>query len=166
MSNGQWISYSDAAVNGQTLRALTLIDLYTRECLAIEVAASIGAHRVARVLDRVMNERGATPASLRVDNGPEFIAGHLKKWAEQKKSGIRHIQPGKSQQNGHIESFNGRLRDEGLNMNCVLHLGEAREKIGQWRTHYNEERPHSSSAYRTPVEFARALPVGAPTGSA
>jgi putative transposase len=153
---------SDSAANGQTLRALTLIDTYTRECLAIEVATSISSHRVARVLERVVGDRGAAPTHVRVDNGPEFIAKHLKKWADQKKIGIRHIQPGKPQQNGHIESFNGKLRDECLNMHWFLHLGEARFKIEQWRRHYNEERPHSALAYRTPAEFARTMPVGTP----
>ena len=89
--------------------------------------------------------------------GPEFIAGQLKKWAEQKRIAIRHIQPGKPVQNGHIETFNGKLRDECLNMNWFLHLGDARQKIEQWRCHYNHERPHSALAYRSPAEFARSL---------
>jgi putative transposase len=164
VANEQWAMdfVSDAAANGQKLRVLTLIDVFTRECLAMEVATSISSRRVARVLDRVLAGGRSAPASIRVDNGPEFIAGYLKKWAEQKRIGIRHIQPGKPVQNAHIESFNGKLRDECLNMNWFLHLGDARQKIEQWRDHYNRERPHSALAYQPPAEFALALWEGVP----
>ncbi len=128
---------SDAAANGQKLRVLTLIDVFTRECLAMEVATSISSRRVARVLEGVLAAGRSAPSTIRVDNGPEFIAAYLKRWAEQKRIGIRHIQPGKPVQNAHIESFNGKLRDECLNMNWFLHLGDARQKIEQWRSHYN-----------------------------
>ena len=141
---------------------LTVIDVFTRECLALEVATSIGSHRVTRVLERVLATGRPAPESLRVDNGPEFIAGHLKKWSEQKHIGIRHIQPGKPVQNGHIESFNGKLRDECLNMNWFRHLGDARQKIDQWLTHYNNARPHSALGYQPPAEFARSLCKGVP----
>ena len=153
---------SDAAANGQKLRALTIVDVFTRECLAIEVATSISSRRVARVLDNVLASGRPAPESLRVDNGPEFIAVYLKKWSEQKNIGIRHIEPGKPVQNAHIESFNGKLRDECLNMNWFWHLGHARQVIEQWRAHYNEKRPHSSLGYRPPGEFARAICPGAP----
>lgn len=143
---------SDAAANGQTLRALTLVDVYTRECLAIEVATSIGSRPVARVLERVIGD-GARPQRLRVDNGPEFISKYLLKWSQQKGVTIEHIQPGKPVQNAHIESFNGKFRDECLNLNWFRHLGDARHKIEAWRIDYNLRRPHSSLAYRTPAEF-------------
>ena len=162
--NQQWAMdfVSDAAANGQSLRVLTVVDVFTRECLAMEVATSISSRRVARVLERVLASGRGAPESLRVDNGPEFISTYLKTWSEQKRIGIRHIQPGKPVQNAHIESFNGKLRDECLNMNWFLNLGDAREKIEDWRRHYNHERPHSSLGYRTPVEFSRATCPGKP----
>lgn len=162
--NQQWAMdfVSDAAANGQALRVLTVVDVFTRECLAMEVATSISSRRVARVLDRLLALDRAAPEALRVDNGPEFISAYLKKWSEQKGIAIRHIQPGKPVQNAHIESFNGKLRDECLNMNWFLHLGDAREKIEAWRRHYNAERPHSALGYRTPAEFSRATWPGAP----
>lgn len=151
---------SDAAANGQTIRALTIVDVFTRECVAIEVATSICSRRVARVLERVIAE-GRGPSRIRVDNGPEFISEYLMKWSQQKKIGIQHIEPGKPVQNAHVESFNGKFRDECLNMNWFLHLGDAREKIEGWRADYNERRPHSSLEYRTPAEF-RAIWAGVP----
>jgi putative transposase len=162
--NEQWAMdfVSDAAVNGQRLRLLTMVDVFTRECLAIEVATSIGSRRVARVLDQVLASGRPAPKSLRVDNGPEFISGYLKKWSEQKGIAIQHIQPGKPMQNGHIESFNGKLRDECLDRNWFFNLGHARLVVECWRRAYNTERPHSSLAYKTPAAFARAMCTGVP----
>jgi putative transposase len=151
---------SDAAANGQTIRALTLVDVFTRECLAIEVATSISSRRVARVLERVITG-GSGPSRIRVDNGPEFVSEYLMRWSQQKGVGIQHIQPGKPVQNAHVESFNGKLRDECLNMNWFVHLGDARDKIEAWRVDYNQRRPHSSLNYRTPAEF-RSIWAGVP----
>jgi putative transposase len=93
------------------------------------------------------------PASLRCDNGPEFTSRHFLAWCAEKKIELVHIQPGRPMQNGHVESFNGRLRDECLNTRVFLNLADARGRIEQWRREYNAERPHSSLAYRTPGEF-------------
>jgi len=146
---------SDALANGRALRALTMVDNYTRECPAIEVDTGISSRQVTRVLERVIAERGV-PQSLRCDNGPEFTSGHFIGWCAQKKIELVHIQPGRPMQNGHVESFNGRLRDECLNANWFVNLADARTKIEDWRLEYNAERPHSSLAYRTPEAFAKA----------
>lgn len=146
---------SDAISNGRALRALTMVDSYTRECPAIEVDLGISSRQVTRTLERVIAQRGA-PASLRCDNGPEFTSRHFLAWCAQKKIELVHIQPGRPMQNGHIESFNGRLRDECLNVSWFVNLADARAKIESWRQQYNSERPHSSLDYRTPQEFAKA----------
>ena len=104
---------SDALATGRALRTLTLIDSYTRESLAIEVNTGISSRQVTRVLERVIEERGA-PGSLRCDNGPEFTSGHFEEWCGDRSITLIHIQPGKPVQNGHVESFNGRFRDECL----------------------------------------------------
>jgi len=146
---------SDAFSNGRALRALTMVDSYTRECPAIEVDTGISSRQVTRTLERVIAERGA-PASLRCDNGPEFTSRHFLAWCAQKKIELIHIQPGRPMQNGYIESFNGRLRDECLNASWFVNLADARTKIESWRQQYNADRPHSSLDYRTPPEFAKA----------
>ena len=146
---------SDALATGRALRTLTLIDSYTRESLAIEVNTGISSRQVTRVLERVIEERGA-PGALRCDNGPEFTSGYFEEWCGDRRIALIHIQPGKPVQNGHVESFNGRFRDECLNMNWFINLSDARRKIEAWRKEYNGERPHSSLDYRTPEEFAKA----------
>ena len=143
---------SDALSSGRALRALTMVDSYTRVCPAIEVGAGMSSGQVTRTLDRVIEQRGA-PAALRCDNGPEFTSRHFLAWCAEKKIELLHIQPGKPMQNGYVESFNGRLRDECLNTTVFNNLADARRKIEQWRCDYNAERPHSSLAYRTPDEF-------------
>lgn len=145
---------SDALATGRSLRALTIVDSYTRECPAIEVASGISSRKVTRTLDKIIEERGK-PTSLRCDNGPEFTSRHFVAWCEEKGITLHHIQPGKPMQNGHIESFNGRLRDECLNASWFLNLADAKRKIETWRLDYNADRPHSSLAYRTPAEFAQ-----------
>jgi putative transposase len=145
---------SDAISNGRALRALTMVDSYTRECPAIEVDTGISSRQVTRTLERVIAERGA-PGSLRCDNGPEFTSRHFLAWCAQKKIELVHIQPGKPMQNGHVESFNGRFRDECLNASWFVNLADARVKIEKWRQQYNADRPHSSLDYRTPEEFAK-----------
>jgi len=145
---------SDAFSNGRALKALTMVDCYTRECPAIEVEAGISSRQVTRSLERVIAERGV-PSRLRCDNGPEFTSRHFLAWCAQKKIELVHIQPGRPMQNGHVESFNGRFRDECLNANWFVNLADARQKIESWRQQYNTDRPHSSLAYRTPEEFAK-----------
>jgi len=146
---------SDALASGRALRALTLVDSYTRECPAIEVNRGICSRQVTRTLERVIEQRGK-PGSLRCDNGPEFTSRHFLGWCEEQGIAICHIQPGKPMQNGHVESFNGRLRDECLNASWFANLADAKRKIESWREEYNAERPHSSLDYRTPEEFAKA----------
>jgi putative transposase len=147
---------ADGLGTGRGIRMLTVVDSFTRECPAIEVDTSLCSRRVTRVLDRVIEERGK-PEVIRSDNGPEFTSRHFLVWCEEKGIKLTHIQPGKPTQNGHIESFNGRFRDECLNHNWFHTLTDAREKIECWRKDYNEERPHSSLDYRTPEAFARAF---------
>jgi len=102
----------------------------------------------------IVEHRGA-PKFLRSDNGPEVCSRHYLAWCTERRIGTIHIQPGKPTQNGHIESFHGRLRDECLNATWFWNLWDARRKISCWRIEYNERRPHSSLAYQTPEEFAR-----------
>ena len=146
---------SDSLASGRKIRALTIVDTYTRECLAMEVDTSLPGGRVRRVLERLAQQR-LRPEELRVDNGPEFIGRAVAAWCEENRLRLWHMQPGKPMQNGHIESFNGRLRDECLNANWFTSLQDARWKIEVWRRDYNEQRPHSALQYRTPAEFARA----------
>ena len=152
----------DSLADGRTLRILTLIDRYTREALALEVDTSIPGLRVRRVLDRLAAERGC-PEEIHVDNGPEFLGRSVNAWCEEQHVLLWHIQPGKPAQNGHIESFNGRLRDECLNANWFINLQDARRKIASWQRDYNERRPRSALGYRTPVEFAGMFPFALST---
>lgn len=145
---------SDALATGRALRALTVLDGFTKEAPVIQVDSSLSAPRVTRALDEVIAERGK-PAGIRVDNGPEFTSRCFVAWAEQRGITLIHIQPGKPVQNSFIESFNGRFRDECLNANWFTSMADARRKIEDWRIDYNQHRPHSSLAYRTPEEFAR-----------
>ena len=145
---------SDALASGRALRTLTIVDSYTRECPAIEVGTGICSEQVTRVLERIIAERGK-PESVRCDNGPEFTSRHFLAWCEEQGIAVIHIQPGKPMQNGHVESFNGRFRDECLNASWFVNLADAKRKIESWRVEYNGERPHSSLAYRTPAEFAK-----------
>ena len=156
---------SDALWWGRKLRMLTVVDTYTREAVAIEVDTSLSGVRVARVLDRAISECGAPPAEIVMDNGPELTSKALDQWAYERGVQLRFVAPGKPQQNGYIESFNGKLRDECLNEHWFTSLYDAREKVETWRVEYNRERPHSSLQNRTPEEFRRSLtqrldPVG------
>ena len=146
---------SDAFEYGGRFRTLTLIDVFTRECLALEADTSISGERVARVLDRVAQERGL-PDAIMVDNGTEFTSKAMLKWSNNTEVRLAFIEPGKPSQNGFIESFNGKLRDECLNLHYFAGLNDAREKLEQWRTIYNEQRPHSSIQNKTPQAFRLA----------
>lgn len=149
----------DTCGNGQKFKALTVVDEWTRECLAIEVGSSIDAVRVIAVLEALFAKYG-TPAVLRSDNGPEFIARALRIWALMNHSELATIEPGKPWQNGSVESFNGTFRAECLDREWFAHLREARIVIDQWRWEYNTKRPHSSLGYRTPAEVGAAARVG------
>jgi putative transposase len=144
----------DGLSTGRGLRILTVVDSFTRECPAIEVNTGLSGQRVTRVLEQVIAERGR-PQTLRCDNGPEFTSRHFIGWCEEQRIALLHIQPGRPMQNGYVESFNGRLRDECLNANWFRNLHDAQQKIEQWRLEYNTERPHSSLGYRTPEEYAK-----------
>ncbi|PYU52219.1 MAG: IS3 family transposase [Acidobacteria bacterium] len=146
----------DAAESGRKFRVLSVIDVYTRECLALEVDTSFASRRVTRELDRIVAERGL-PEAIRCDNGPEFTSRHFLAWGMERKIELVHIEPGRPVQNAHVESFHGKLRDECLNASWFGNLFEARVKISAWREEYNEERPHSSLGYLAPREFARRI---------
>ena len=154
----------DTCANGQAIKALTVVDEWTRECLAIEVASSLTAERVIAVLERLFAQYG-TPQILRSDNGPEFIARALKIWALLKHSDTATIEPGKPWQNGSVESFNGTFRRECLNAEYFAHLREAKIVIEQWRWQYNTQRPHSSLGYRRPAEVGEEARAAMKSGS-
>jgi putative transposase len=145
----------DRTLKGTLLRILTVMDEFTREGLAIEVANSLPARRVIEVLARLVAEHGA-PAHIRSDNGPEFIATELRIWLARQQVQTLYIDPGCPWQNGYEESFNGTVRDECLNMHLFASVAEARVLLEGFRHEYNEHRPHSSLGYCTPIEFKRA----------
>lgn len=144
----------DTCATGQRLKILTLTDEFTRESLAIEVATTIRAARVIRVLEQVFRQHGV-PAYLRSDNGPEFVAHAVQRWLAVQQVQTAYIAPGSPWQNAYGESFNGRLRDECLTLEWFRNLAEAKVVIAMWRQHYNAARPHSSLSYQTPQEFRR-----------
>jgi putative transposase len=144
---------SDGFVDGRRLRCLNIVDDFTKQCLAIEVDTSLPGRRVVSVLERLAESRGL-PASITVDNGPEFISKALDEWAYRQQLRLNFIQLGKPQQNAYIESFNGKFRDECLNEHWFLSMRHARHVIETWRQEYNDERPHSSLGYLTPNRFA------------
>lgn len=146
----------DAAESGRKFRVLSVIDVYTRECLALEVDTSFASRRVTRELEKVVAERGV-PQAIRCDNGPEFTSRHFLAWCIERKIDLVHIEPGRPVQNAHVESFHGKLRDECLNASWFGNLFEARRKIMAWKEEYNEERPHSSLGYVPPAKFARRI---------
>ena len=145
---------SDSCLNGRKLRILNVVDEFTRECLSIHVAARIPASKVKSVLERLFGEHGA-PEYLRSDNGPEFVEKTRRAWLKEQGTKTAYIEKGKPWQNGYVESFNGRFREEFLNQQVFLSLLDAQVRIACWRREYNEERPHSSLKYRTPQEFKR-----------
>lgn len=144
----------DRCANGQQLKCLTVTDEWTREGLAIEVDGRIRSARVIEVLARLVSERGA-PLYLRSDNGPEFVSRALLSWIVAQGIDTALIDPGKPWQNGAVESFNGKFRDECLSLEWFRSRAEAKVVIESWRRHYNEVRPHSSLGYLTPAAFAR-----------
>ena len=132
---------------GRKLRILTLIDEYTRECLALPVERRMGSRQVIQTLSEVMLWRGI-PEHIRSDNGPEFIAQELRQWLGNLGTATLYIEPGSPWENGYCESFNGKLRDECLNGEIFYSLKEAQIVIGQWRQQYNTVRPHAALGYR------------------
>jgi len=145
----------DVLAAGRNIRVLSVVDAFTRECLALEVDTGFASRRVTRVLDEIVGRRGR-PQAIRCDNGPELTSRHFLAWALEWKIELRHIQPGKPTQNAHVESFHGRLREECLRVSWFTNLLDARRKVADWKVEYNQQRPHSSLGYKTPAEFARA----------
>ena len=144
----------DRLENGSGLKLLTVLDEYTRECLGILVERSITAAGVVQFLEVLIFERGA-PEHVRSDNGPEFVAQGLKAWLATAGIQTQYIEPGSPWENGHVESFHGKLRGSCLNRELFGNLLEAKVLVEQWRRQYNEKRPHSSLGYQTPQGFAR-----------
>ena len=142
----------DGCANGQQLKCLTVIDEFTRESLAIDVAGSIRSRRVIEVLGRLVSKHGA-PRHLRSDNGPEFVSHAILEWLANERIDTAFTDPGKPWQNGADESFNGKFRDECLSLEWFRTRTEARVVIESWRRHYNQVRPHSSLKDLTPIEF-------------
>lgn len=143
---------ADRIENGRRLRIFNLIDNYTKECVGNIVDTSIGGYRVARELDKIIEFR-IKPKAIVCDNGPEFTSGKMFDWSQENGIDLSFIQPGKPQQNAFVESFNGRMRDECLNVNLFNSLLEARTVIAEWTEDYNKSRPHSSLGYLTPEKF-------------
>ena len=149
-----WDFVHDTTMRGGQLRMLTVLDEYTRVCRCIHVERRINAEKVQQVMARLIEEYGA-PAFIRSDNGSEFIEKNLREWLERKHIKTLYIEPGSPWQNGFIESFHARLRQECLNREQLWTLTEARVVIEDWRWKYNHIRPHRSLGYITPIQFAQ-----------
>ena len=150
----------DRTEHGQTLKILTVLDEYTRECHAIRVGCRLDSSAVMDTLDTLFGWHGA-PAYVRSDNGGEFIAARLQTWLARQSTATLHIAPGHPWENGYAESFNGKFRDECLNEEVFWHARQAQVVVERWRRQYNEERPHSALGYRTPAEVAATAPARA-----
>lgn len=148
----------DALSSGKKIKGLTIVDTFTRECPAIEVNTSLTGFAVITVLERLKAE-GEHPEAIKVDNGPEFICLALDKWASDNNVRLFFSRPGTPTDNGNIESFNGKFRDEFLNLHWFSSLKQAQQLCEEWRIDYNEERPHSSLGYKTPKEFVEGLEI-------
>ena len=144
----------DCLADGRVVRALTIVDDFSRECPHIEVDTSLGGKRVVRVLDYLAWQR-ELPREIVLDNGPEFTSLALDQWAHRVGVTLHFIEPGKPVQNAFIESFIGKFRDECLNEHWFTSIADAREKIENWRRDYNSVRPHSSLGDIAPQEFLR-----------
>jgi putative transposase len=152
---------SDKLADGRSIRILTVIDQFTRECIWLEADRSMNGPKVVAALTRAIAERGAAPHSITLDNGSEFSGRVMEAWAIQTGVQLCFIRPGRPVENGFIESFNGRLRDECLNVEWFSTLAEAQTKLSGWRKHYNHVRPHSALDDRPPAVFAALHdPVG------
>lgn len=147
---------SDRLFDGKPFGILTIVDCYTREALATSARTNFRAYQVIDELDRLARIRGR-PRSIRVDNGPEFAGRLLDQWAYLNKVELDFSRPGKPTDNAYIEAFNSRVRQECLNASWFLSMADARNRINEWRTDYNENRPHSSLGNLTPSDFAAQL---------
>jgi putative transposase len=140
-------------IDGRWFRVLTVVDQFTRECVLLLADSSLTGNKVALALSEAIAERGA-PASITVDNGTEFASKAMDVWAYQYRVQLDFIRPGRPTENGYIESFNGRLRDECLNVEVFFALSDVRDKLEHWRQDYNQVRPHSSLRDSAPAFFA------------
>jgi putative transposase len=143
----------DRLANGRTIRTMNIVDDFSRECLAIEVGYSFASASVIRMLELVGDERGL-PQTIRFDNGTEFTSRAMQQWGADRDVALHFIDPGKPTQNAHIESLNGRIRDELMNAHSFANIFIARRLAEEWRVDYNDIRPHSALGYLTPREFA------------
>jgi putative transposase len=146
---------SDQLSDGRRFRLLNVVDDFSRECVGQLVASSINGAMVGRFLDQLIDYRGTKPGSIVCDNGPEFTCKVMFFWVKEQNIRLAFIQPGKPTQNAFVESFNGKFRAALLNQYWFRDMAEARQEINQWRSHYNEERPHSSLNYLPPSQFAK-----------
>jgi putative transposase len=153
--NGRWSMdfVAQRLADGRWIRVLTVVDQFTRECLCLHADTALSGEKVAAALDVIVAERGA-PRSITVDNGTEFASRAIDLWAYANGVHLDFIRPGRPVENGYIESFNGKLRDECLNVEVFFTLSDAREKLARWRQDYNQHRPHSALDDQTPAEFA------------
>jgi putative transposase len=143
----------DQTADGRTLKLLNVVDEFTREALEMLVQRSITADETVAALERIAATRGA-PAHIRCDNGSELTAHALRDWCRFRATATSYIEPGSPWQNPFVESFNGRVRDELLDVEEFSCLADARVVIGDWREDYNHRRPHSSLGMKTPAVFA------------
>jgi putative transposase len=158
MANQSWTMdfVCDQLFDGTRFRFLTVVDVYTRECLAIELGQRLTGEDVVKVMSTLIKERNK-PKQIFLDNGSEFISKALDKWAYEHEIALAFSRPGKPTDNAYIESFNGSFRDECSNMHWFLSLEDAKIKAENWRQDYNNVRPHSALNYLTPAEFAATL---------
>jgi putative transposase len=151
---------ADNLFDGRRIRALTIVDNFSRQCLAIHVGQSLKGEDVVAVMTRLQQALGVVPTRIQIDNGREFISKALDCWAYDRQVTLDFSRPGKPTDNPYIESFNGSFRDECLNTHWFLSLPDTQEKIERWRQEYNRFRPHSSLQNLTPDEvMATALTV-------
>lgn len=156
-----WDFVFDRTTSGSQLKWLSIVDEYTRECLALKADRSITAEDVIDTLAELFAMRGV-PGAIRSDNGPEFVAGAIRRWLSQVEVQTRYIAPGSPWENGYAESFHSRVRDEFLALEIFDNLPAARALTATWRDDYNHHRPHGSLGYQTPSEFAAACAASAP----
>lgn len=154
---------SDQLADGRRIRFLNILDVYSRECLRIEADRSLPGLRVIRALEELRETR-SLPERLMTDNGPEFTCRAMDQWAHARDVKLQFIEPGRPMQNGYIESFNGKVRDECLNQHWFRDVEDARQLTEEYRTDYNQQRPHSALGNQTPEEFARRAAGGDPLG--
>ena len=148
----------DALADGRPFRVLTVVDQWSRQSPMLEAASSITGRAVGEALDRALTS-ASVPRSITVDHGTEFMSRALEDWAYRRSVQLDFIRPGKPIENAFIESFNGRLRDECLNVHQFTSVADAQAKIEAWRLDYNQHRPHSSLGHLTPNEFAATCQI-------